>query len=96
MSWKDWPYWKKGGLIGLFVYLLLMIMLRLSPSILYMLIFLFAFIQIKIFPATSHSQLRFMYIVGMVLLATPLGYLIIGGLIGLVVGKIKSARQNKL
>ncbi len=96
MGWKDWPYWKKGGLIGLFVYLLLMIILRFAPSILYMFIFLFAFIQIKIFPAISHSQLRFMYIVGMVLLATPLGYLIIGGLIGLVVGKIKSSGQNKL
>ena len=78
MGWKNWPYWLRGGLIGIIVgIILLSIGERTSLPI-----------EGNIFSSASYADGPFLYIVIFALII----FFIIGAIIGLIVGKIKSKR----
>jgi len=89
MSWKNWPYWLKGGVIGLaFIILLEIINLLLSFLVIH-LPFINAFENIDIFSLIlcrgfCSGENRMVQLITI----WP-SYFIIGAIIGWIIGKIK-------
>ena len=105
MGWKDWPYWLRGGVLGIFVYLILLFISFLLISLDSIIAFLFVVLLVLLgfwaswFIGTGNCDLfhgycstinQFLYItIGLV------DAFIIGLIIGFIVGKIKKKPQTK-
>lgn len=100
MSWKNWPYWLKGGLITILIYLLLTIFLIIIFFIFKSQISLI-FFQIISLPTTLVNNLFGIYsghngIINKIFFTSIIIYFIIGFIIGLIYGKIKKKREVNL
>jgi hypothetical protein len=100
MSWKEWPYWKKGAVIGadmsILVYLLRWI-LYLSIGdhwFSYMFKLILIVLGLPISPLITAYYLVFGNLLAYFLdiITTIAWWSIMGGLIGLVVGKIRKTK----
>ena len=98
MSWKNWPYWLKGGIILDVVYLLVVSMYvitflieNISQSIFILLYFISfpAFLILRLIEYDSHNVITYTIIISFLI------YFILGALIGLIYGKIKNSRKRK-
>jgi hypothetical protein len=89
MSWKDWPYWVRGGVIGVLVYFILALLV---------VTYIFSV-------ATSSDDglaLIVIFLPGLwltqksifALLINLLSFFIIGAIIGWIIGKIKERKEN--
>ncbi len=90
MIWKDWSIWLKGGIIGLIIFLLLMIVSTFNSNSAMGFFFIFPIILFCRGNLDCLSE-PMLPILGYVLLAFL--YFIIGAIIGLIIGKIKSKKQ---
>ena len=92
MGWKNLPYWLRGGIVALIIAIILLVPSLIIESIpLY--IFNLDFIGLIIFQGSILNEDIF----GVFQLITlAISYFIIGALIGLIIGKIKSKRQNEV
>ena len=100
MGWKDWPYRLKGGII------LTLLAITLFPFVLFginklfpdeVLLYLYPPIFIALFmiggsPSDHYSFGTKVLVIGIGALVTFLIYFIIGGIFGLIYGKIKSEK----
>ncbi len=103
MGWRDLPYWLKGGIIGLFLFvviypLFVILWLGKIPSTFGEIIVLYAFSQVAFLETlglcsgefcTSSSRLALF-----ISIIFTWGLPIVGVLIGYIVGKIKSRGQT--
>ena len=98
MVWKDWPFWLKGGLVGIFIYFLFIVFMISVYKQFFDLCGVYGcmsswIILFSTFPINFlYNELRipginFTY---STYLAVIIQYFLIGALIGWVIGKIKS------
>ena len=90
MGWKDWPYWIKGGVIGLGIFI---VMFLLSYIILMLgcmdrVIYLLSIKSGIMFP--TPCLLVYFFFASYSIM--PFVFIVIGAIIGLIVGKIKSKK----
>ncbi len=78
MGWKDWPYWIKGGIIGILL------------SLAYFLIILIIYL-IYNWPEGDYVGFIIYILFGTIIstIGVAVALFIIGAIIGLIVGKIK-------
>jgi len=103
MGWKEWPYWLKGGIMGLIVYLIifgLFFIVSLNcrkgfcgyisiNTVLYFFVsIIFLILNIDIIPYLS-NPLAILFI-----LVNLTAVFVIGSLIGFIIGKIKSRGEE--
>lgn len=85
MGWKDWPYWLKGGIIGVILLLILSLFAVATPKSDMGNVFSWAIILIAFpFMLTYEDSQMLNFIL------FPIYFFILGAIIGWIVGKIKS------
>ena len=96
MRWKNWPYWLRGGIIALLVIIILVLIgFKFSIFIVgfipgYIILTFFGPILQDFFPTLfSTGDNWFYYLLGVII------SLIIGAIIGIIIRKIKS-RKNEI
>jgi len=98
MSWKNWPGWLKGGLVGIFMpYVFYILAFAISPNdaasnyFSWILIFLafwpIALIEILIQKQLSGLPFYFLF--------STLFYFLVGAIIGIIIRKLKSKNKFK-
>jgi len=95
MDWKDWPYWLKGGVIAAGINLLLLLLYYIFPTPVFSfkksynqitsILGLPAFVVIGILPFSIFS-------IFWIIVVSTILFFIIGAIIGLIVGKVKSRK----
>ena len=96
MGWKNLSYWLKGGIIGIIVLIILFIIGLILDLIIRPSFFPYTFMMIFL------PLIPFMFIIeafgidfgDVFLFIAPPAYFTIGVIIGLIVGKIKSKKQQ--
>jgi len=101
MSWKDWPYWLKGGIIAAAIYWIVVLLFIIAGPKGWSGLGMAQVLMLMLMPSSWFTlgplegfleQVPVVAFLFVILLQTAI-YFVVGVLIGLIIGKIKSKKE---